>query len=77
MDKLFQNVCNCGVGENKKAVIYEQPEVKEINALKHELHLFVDAVLDDKKPVVSGADGLEALKVAQIILEKIEESKLK
>ncbi|MBK7106179.1 MAG: Gfo/Idh/MocA family oxidoreductase [Ignavibacteriae bacterium] len=73
----FLSFGEIGVGENKKAVIYEQPEVKEINALKHELHLFVDAVLDDKKPVVSGADGLEALKVAQIILEKIEESKLK
>lgn len=66
-----------GVGENRKAVVYEQPEVKEINALKHELKLFADSVLDDKQPVVSGADGLRALKVAQIIMEKIEESKIK
>ncbi len=66
-----------GIGENRKAVVYEQPEVKEVNALKHELQLFVDSVLDDKQPVVSGADGLRALKVAQNIMEKIEESKIK
>ncbi|MFZ1292238.1 MAG: Gfo/Idh/MocA family oxidoreductase [Melioribacteraceae bacterium] len=73
----FLSFGEIGIGENKKSVIYEQPEIKEVNALKHELHLFIDSVLDNKQPVVSGADGLEALKVAQIILEKIEESKLK
>ena len=73
----FLSFGEIGVGENKKSVIYEQPEIKEVNALKHELQLFVDAVLDDKQPIVSGADGLRALKIAEIILEKIEESKLK
>ena len=29
-----------GVGENKKTFIYEQPQVKEVNALQHELQLF-------------------------------------
>ncbi|MCW8848697.1 MAG: gfo/Idh/MocA family oxidoreductase, partial [Melioribacteraceae bacterium] len=72
----FLSFGEIGVGENKKSVIYEQPEIKEVNALKHELQLFVDAVLDDKQPVVSGQDGLRALKIAEIILKKIEESKL-
>lgn len=72
----FLSFGEIGVGENKKSVVYEQPEIKEVNALKHELQLFVDAVLDDTKPIVSGADGLRALKIAEIILEKIEESKL-
>jgi len=31
----------------------------------------------DKKPVVSGEDGLKALRVAEIIIQKIEESKIK
>ena len=30
-----------GVGDKKKRLIYEQPEVKEINALSYELQLFV------------------------------------
>ncbi len=65
-----------GVGEKKKAVIYEQPEHKEVNALKHELELFVKAVLEDIPPVVSGKDGLRALKIAEIIIQKIKESQI-
>jgi len=66
-----------GVGDKKKRLVYEQPEHKEINALNYELQLFVDSVLYDKKIVVSGEDGLRALKVAEIIIQKIEESKEK
>ncbi len=65
-----------GIGERKKRVVYEQPEIKEINALKYELELFIDSVLNDKQPVVSGEDGLKVLMVADIILKKIEESKI-
>jgi len=65
-----------GVGDKKKILVYEQPEHKEINALEYELKLFVNSVAEKKKPVVSGEDGLKALKVAQIIIQKIEESKV-
>ncbi len=64
-----------GVGEKKKRIVYEQPEIREINALKYELELFINSVQLNKKPIVSGEDGLRALKVAEIILLKIEESK--
>jgi len=64
-----------GVGGNKKAVIYEQPEQKEINSLKYELQLFVVALIKDEVPIVSGIDGLRALKVADMIIKKIEDSK--
>jgi predicted dehydrogenase len=63
-----------GVGERKKKVVYEQPESKDINALQYELSLFVKAVAEGTQPVVSGADGLRALKVANEIVKKIEES---
>lgn len=64
-----------GVGNKKKRLIYEQPESKEVNALNYELQLFVDSVMYDKKIVVTGEDGLRALKVAEIIIQKIEQSK--
>lgn len=64
-----------GIGNKKKRLVYEQPEHKEINALNYELQLFVDAVLYDKKVVVSGEDGLRALRVADIIINKIEETR--
>ncbi len=66
-----------GIGENKKMVVYEQPEIKEINALKYELDLFVKSILKKEPPVVSGEDGLRALKVAKHIMEKIDESRRK
>lgn len=65
-----------GVGDKKKRVIYEQPEIKEINALKYELEIFVNSAIAGKNPVVTGQDGLRALKVAEIIIEKIKESKI-
>ena len=63
-----------GIGEKKKKLVYEQPAQKELNALQYELQLFVDSVINGSKPVVSGMDGLRALKVAEIILEKIQKS---
>ena len=65
-----------GVGDKRKKLVYEQPEQKELNALQYELQLFVDSVINKTKPVVSGIDGLRALKVAQIIIQKIEGQKI-
>ncbi|RKY91307.1 MAG: gfo/Idh/MocA family oxidoreductase [Ignavibacteriae bacterium] len=63
-----------GVGDKKRKLVYEQPKQKEINALKYELQLFINSVLNNEKPVVSGEDGLRALKVAEIIIKEIEKS---
>jgi predicted dehydrogenase len=65
-----------GVGEKKKKLVYEQPEIKEINALHYELQLFIDSIIKNTNPVVSGRDGLDALIVAELIIQKIEESKV-
>jgi predicted dehydrogenase len=62
-----------GVGDKKRKLVYEQPKQTEINALKYELQLFINSVLNKEKPVVSGEDGLRALKVAEIIIQKIEQ----
>jgi len=74
VEPSFISFGEIGIGDKKKRLVYEQPEQKEINALKYELELFIDAVSENKKPVVSGIDGLRALKVAEIIMQKIKES---
>lgn len=66
-----------GVGDKKKTIIFEQPEQVQLNALQHELQLFVNCIIEDKKPAVTGEDGLKALKVAELIIKRINESKLK
>lgn len=63
-----------GVGERKKKLIFQQPEKIDINALQHELGLFVRCVLEGRQPDVSGEDGLRALRVAKTIIDKINES---
>ena len=59
-------------GSHKRKIVYEQPEIKEVNALKHELELFIDAVQNDKEPIVTGEEGMKALEVAQRIIETIQ-----
>jgi predicted dehydrogenase len=62
-----------GSGPRRRKVLYEQPEVKEVNALKHEIGLFVRSVVAGEPPIVSGEDGRRALEVANIIMEKINQ----
>ena len=64
-------------GKVKRKIVYEQPVIKEVNALKYELELFVDAVQNGKEPVVTAGEGLRALEVAQQIIEIIEQQKIK
>jgi predicted dehydrogenase len=59
-------------GKHKRIIVYEQPEVQEVNALKYELERFVESVQKNTETPVTGLDGLHALEVAQEILHKIE-----
>ena len=61
-----------GEGKKKRSIIYEQPEIKKINALKYELESFINAVQTNARPVVNGEDGRHALEVAQEIMNKIQ-----
>lgn len=63
-------------GQRKRVIVYEQPEVREVNALKYELERFVESVQKNLEPPVTGRDGLHALEVAQEILQKIESQKI-
>ncbi|MFN0158422.1 MAG: Gfo/Idh/MocA family protein [Bacteroidota bacterium] len=62
-----------GSGKHKRKIVYEQPEVKEVNALKHELELFLQCVRTGATPLVSGEDGKRALEVADNIMKKISQ----
>ncbi len=64
-----------GSGKFKRKIVYEQPEVKEVNSLAYELELFVRAINGHTQPVVSAEDGKRALIVAQLIMEKINQQK--
>lgn len=63
-------------GQHKRIIVYEQPEVQEVNALKYELERFVESVQKNLETPVTGRDGLHALEVAQEILHKIESQKI-
>ena len=63
-------------GQHKRIIVYEQPEVQEVNALKYELERFVESVQKNIETPVTGRDGLHALEVAQEILQKIGSQKI-
>lgn len=55
----------------RKQILYNKIPSEEENALKLELQSFVNSVLNNRPPVVSGEDGLKALEVANSILKEI------
>jgi len=59
-------------GNVPRNIIYEKPTVRDLNPLKFELEIFRDAIVHDTTPLVSGVDGLNALRVAEMILKAIE-----
>ena len=63
-------------GSRKRQIVYEQPDVVEVNALKYELERFIEAVQNDLTPIVSGTDGLHALQVAHDIIERIKQQRI-
>jgi predicted dehydrogenase len=55
----------------KKTIAIDNPEVKQSNAIRMELELFRDSILQNKPVAVNVIDGLQALDVAHQILQKI------
>ncbi|MCA0444709.1 MAG: Gfo/Idh/MocA family oxidoreductase [Bacteroidetes bacterium] len=60
------------VGPVSRNIVYEQPEVREVNALEYEISLFLKSVKNNTTPPVTGEDGLKALEIAQEIITQIE-----
>lgn len=59
-------------GEKTVRIYYEKPPVKEVNSMKYEMNKFLDSIIKDEEPIVTLEDGLQALEVANEIVEKIE-----
>jgi predicted dehydrogenase len=77
-DKTAQSTMMLGMVEaTNKKIIYDKPARKEVNALKYELELFVDCILNEEEPEVTAEDGKRALEVAHEIIKKIEEQNTK
>lgn len=54
-------------GTRKRNIVYEQASIPEGDAMTAEWSSFIHAVRHNTRPVVSGEDGLKALKIAQEI----------
>jgi len=61
-------------GNKHKGIKYNKLQRSNINPLKYELDGFIESLQANLPPLVSGEDGLEALKLANQVLSKIEES---
>lgn len=70
-DTFSMVVSKIGVGDMERNVVYEKPEPPQVNSLKMELEEFAKAVIFDLPPEVPGEQGMQALEVANTILDKI------
>ena len=61
-------------GSHSKDIKYNKLLRKDVNPLKYELNGFVESILANIPPLVSGEEGLAALKLANAVLEKIDEN---
>lgn len=59
--------------EGEKSIKYNKLQRTGINPLKHELTSFVESISANIPPIVSGQEGLAALKLANQVMQKIEE----
>ena len=55
----------------KKQIVYNNPKVKDTNAIVEEHNAFAKAIIEDKVPIISLKDGLNALDLANKILNKL------
>jgi predicted dehydrogenase len=60
-------------GDGKKSIKYNKLQRSGVNPLKHELISFVESISANIPPIVSGQEGLAALKLANRVIQKIEE----
>jgi len=60
-------------GNNRKEIKYNKLQRSDINPLQYEIRGFIESIQANIPPLVSGEEGLEALKLANQVLSIIEE----
>jgi predicted dehydrogenase len=68
----FDMVIDLGQEKPQKKIMFEKPQIAEINSIKEELKAFHHAVTNNTRPIVSIEDGYKALEVAYKILDKLK-----
>jgi predicted dehydrogenase len=63
-----------GNGKGTKVIYFDNLKVEESNAIKMELELFIQSILNDTPTSVPAEDGYLALQVAHQVMEKINSS---
>ncbi len=56
----------------EKQIYFENPEVENNNAILDELETFADAINNNTEPIVSLANGTEALRIAQWVIDSFK-----
>ena len=64
-------VLGLGPGKLPKQILFDQPEVKPLNAIQTELESFADAINNNTPPPVTINDGYAALELAYRIIGKM------
>ncbi|MBI3234539.1 MAG: Gfo/Idh/MocA family oxidoreductase [Bacteroidetes bacterium] len=67
-------VLNLGPNKKPKKIIFNNPEVLPVNAIKEELTCFAQSIIDNTETKVTLDDGIKALEIAYQILEKVEKN---
>jgi predicted dehydrogenase len=62
------------IKKGKKEIRYNKLQRKDWNPLKYELSGFCESILTGIPPLVSGGEGLAALRLANQVLDKIDEN---
>ena len=68
----FAFTIDLGPDKGVKQIIFDNPPVKETNAIRTELAMFAKSILANEQPIVSVDDGLLALETAHTIIEKLK-----
>lgn len=64
-------ILDLGPGKLPKQILFDQPEVKPLNAIQTELESFADAINNNTPPPVTINDGYAALDLAYRIISKM------
>lgn len=73
-DDPFALVLDLGEDKKKRRIYFEKLEVQPVNAIKEELNSFKESILNNTEPLVNIEDGYQALKIAQMVMDKINSS---